>query len=220
MAGGNVRWCMLTLWHFNKQQVWRGSWLVMFHLLKMSSTACTIARVCNKMIMIIAACRKSSQTSRTCSVKPLIMIFIMMIMCESVHWNKGYNLQMREGVAWTKNDEIIGWFRITMFNFHCYLKGVRRRVSSGGWISSRLTDSSVELSYLLSTRHLSAGVLFYWIVWLIKLATLSVGSDRQRSKPWGSEHGVQTWNSNVNWLRWGCRGVKESWEDRDKRKLD
>lgn len=60
---------------------------------------------------------------------------------------------------------------------------------------------------------MQAAVIFCRIVWLIKLATLSVGSDRQRSKPQGSEHGVQTQNSNVNWLLRGYRGVKESWYD-------
>lgn len=98
---GNVRWCS---WHFNKQQVWRGSWHIVFHVRKLSSTACTTARACNKILIIIAACRNFSKTSLICFVWRRITIFVRMIMCVSIRWNKGYNLQMREHVAWTNND--------------------------------------------------------------------------------------------------------------------
>lgn len=73
-TAGNVRWCVLTRWLYNKQQVWGGSWLVMLHVFKMRRAPCTIAKVCNNIIIVIAVCRKSSKTSLICSVKPLITI--------------------------------------------------------------------------------------------------------------------------------------------------
>lgn len=98
-------------------------------------TVCTIATVCNIIIAIIAVCRKSSKTSLICSVKPLIMIFVMMIMRVSIHSNKGCNLEMRGHVAWTNNDEIIGWFIITMsLIFIVVWKEAVVSSSLGGWI--------------------------------------------------------------------------------------
>lgn len=91
LFSGNVRLCMLTCCHFNKQQVWRGWRLLVFHIFTINSLLCTIAALWKNTIIIICVCGESSKTWLISSVK-LLIIFVMTLMRVSIHRNKDCNL--------------------------------------------------------------------------------------------------------------------------------
>lgn len=101
LAGGNVRWCMLTCWHF---KLTSALWTFMFLVLKMRSIVCSMRRACNETIIIKTACWISSSASLMRSVKPVETVLIIALTCMITFWNKGYNLLIREPVGRTNDD--------------------------------------------------------------------------------------------------------------------
>lgn len=101
LAGGNVRWCMLTCWHF---KLTSALWTFMFLVLKMRPIVCSMRTACNETVIMKTACWISSSSSLMCSVKPVETVLIITITCMITFWNKGYNLLIREPVGWTNDD--------------------------------------------------------------------------------------------------------------------